>query len=336
MQISLSKKPRISVLILVHHRLELLKLCLESLENHVFSEDWELLLILNDASLEVENWLRAYSVETKLPIRMHVVQPSRPGAARILGANYASGDVILFLDDDIELFQDIVSECKILFSDPSIAAAGGANLTPKTSVPLARASGYAMASYLGAASMSQRYFVQNAQYFANEHSLILCNLAVRKDNFKKYSFPRHFVSNEENILLQQLENSGAKLICSPLLAVYHHRRSTVRGLAEQNFKYGMGRAQNILAYPLSISALYFLPMFFLFSHFFLNKFPLLFFIYGILIFTQTMVELFRSRDTKAIILLPLVFYITHIFYGIGFFVGLISWAWRKRVLCETA
>ena len=126
------------------------------------------------------------------------------------------------------------------------------------------------------------------------------------------------------------------MISSGALAVYHQRRNSWHGLFEQNFKYGRGRAQNILLLPSSASPLYFVPTGFLLYLIFAFYFPLPLFLYlcGALLFSaRTFV---KTKDWLACSYQPLVYFCTHIAYGAGFFYGNMEWFWRKGKLCEAA
>ncbi len=259
------------------------------------------------------------------PLALVEIPECLPGAARNFGVRVARAPVLFFLDDDIECFQDVITAAVELFRDPGMAAAGGANLTPPGSGAIARATGGAMSTWLGAASMRRRYRLQG-EGESNEHGLILCNLAVRKTIFEtERGFPTYLVSNEENVLLQRLAAKRAKLWASPRLAVFHRRRETWVGLCAQAAKYGAGRAQNLRIVPGSFRILYFLPSFFLI---YLAGLPALaaflgmaavlpLGVYAMLVVRASVALAFRLRDPAQILGLA-IFPCLHLSYGGGF------------------
>jgi glycosyltransferase involved in cell wall biosynthesis len=324
-----------------HKSAELLARAVNSIRAHS-PASWELVLVLNGALEPVRKQAELWLKDADFPLLVVEIEGKRPGAARNVGVKEARAPLLLFLDDDIECFQDLVAASIELFRDPKLQAAGGANLTPPASGPLERASGILMQSYFGAANMRARY-KSGLQREAGEHALILCNLAVRKDSFEaKGGFAQGLVSNEENLLLQQMELEGAKLLHSPRLAVYHRRRDTWLGTAQQAAKYGAGRAQNLLVYPTSFRFLYLLPAAFLI---YLLTLPLSFFclgaialfpaaLYLLLSFWHTVWEFFSKRDA-ALLLLPLLYPLVHLSYGVGFFRAMFRWGFcRKKLACE--
>lgn len=319
----------------------LLERAVESLRRHS-RQDWELVLVLNGAAEEVRQLGERWLAQDAFPLLLLEVSGQRPGAARNHGVRAARAPLVLFLDDDIELFQDLVAATRDLFRDPAVQAAGGANLTPPGSGALERASGAAMESYFGAAGMRARY-AGAPEGPASEHGLILCNLAVRKSVFEaEGGFQKQLVSNEENLLLQRLEASGARLLHSPRLAVYHLRRPTWLGTAQQAAKYGAGRAQNLLIFPATFRFYYLAPAALLLYT--LAALPLAAIfgstallpaaVYAGLALAHALLGALRKRD-PALLLLPLVYPLIHLSYGAGFLRACFRWGFnRKSLACE--
>lgn len=336
--------PKITVIMIGHRRADLLQRAVESLLRYTTRKDWELVLLLNGNAPSIEQFAVDLEKSARIPfLQVLRLEECRPGAARNHGIRVARGEILLFLDDDIEVFQDILSSALELFQDSALKVAGGANLTPPKSGALERATGQAMASFWGAASMRWRYRSRKHVQAVNEHALILCNLAIRKELFflDLGVFPRHFVSNEENLFLQRLESLGAKMLATPALAVFHVRRSTWQGLAEQNFKYGKGRAQNCLFLPESFRSYYLLPSLFVFYCFLTALFfttvpwsawPLA--LYAAIALGFSAIDLWKSGDLAAFFFQPFCYFFIHCSYGLGFFSGILQWSWRRGKLCE--
>jgi len=343
----MEKQIEISVIMIGHKRVDILARAIGSLLRHAKKSSWELILVLNGYYPEVEAYAAGLEENKQLFLKIIRVEECRPGAARNFGIQQAQGKVILFLDDDIELYQDILSSVIQMFKDPKLMVAGGANLTPPDSTAFERATGYAMASFFGAASMRWRYRSFSKICSVSEHALILCNLAIRRELFlnREDQFPQHLVSNEENLLLQRLEEKNALMISSPDLAVYHRRRTTFLGLFQQSFKYGKGRAQNCLYLPSSFHWIYLLPSFVV-SYFlvfllvlnftFLNKtiFLIPAFFYLTLALFSAIYQLFFTKDFSAFVYQIICYFLIHFGYGIGFLNGVFGWGWRRKKLCE--
>jgi hypothetical protein len=339
-------RPSLSVVMIGHRSADLLSRAIASLLRHSpagGTTPWELVLLVNGEDKAVGDFAAELLGAESLPMSVVRVPERRPGAARNAALRAARAPVLFFLDDDIECFQDIIGAAACLFGDPALVAAGGANLTPPASGALARATGGVMGSRLGAAGMSRRYRLTE-EGEADEHGLILCNLAVRREIFdRENGFAAHLISNEENVLLQRLAAKGARLVSSPRLAVYHRRRDTWSGLCAQAAKYGAGRAQNLLLVPESLRPLYFLPL--LFTGY-LAALPALVAYYGAaqllpaalylaVAALSSMARALWLRD-PAQLLGVFVFPALHVSYGLGFLRALLAWTWRRADLREHA
>jgi hypothetical protein len=115
---------------------------------------------------------------------------------------------------------------------------GGPNDTPPSSTRFQFVQGAVLASMVGSGPVRRRYGAHPAGT-AGDQAFILCNLAVRRDVMVR--FPDDFLCAEENALLSDLRHNEVVMYYAPELAVYHERRPTPRGFAQQMHKYGRGR-----------------------------------------------------------------------------------------------
>ncbi|MCO5141642.1 MAG: glycosyltransferase [Oligoflexia bacterium] len=328
------ENPSISVVMIAHRDVALLRAALTSIKKHFLKGRWELILVNNGNYPGISDVIQWAVNNFTQEVVVVDTKETQPGAARNLGVARAKGKILLFLDDDIECFSDLVAEVEQIFEQYAISVAGGPNLTPKNSNSFQKASGYAMESFFGAGPMSARY-AKKGEMECDEHSLILCNLAVRRDDFVQFKgFPLGFASSEENYFMQQVSSSGGAMFFSDRLAVFHKRRANLSSFLQQIEKYALGRAQNLLVFPQSFSFLYFIPTFFFFYLISLPFFreqafylwPL--YTYMGLSFFSAISLCWRKKSILALatfFLFPLI----HIVYGKTLFMGLLFW-FRKR------
>lgn len=174
------------------------------------------------------------------PVRLFELPKSSPAGSRNEVVREASAPILIFLDDDVEVPRDLLRHFRETMSDQSVAVAGGPNLTPPSSPEFERLAGRVLGSALGAGPVRARYTARPAAE-ADERSLILCNLAVRRSAFA--DFDADLACAEENELLARLTKSGARMVYRPELAVFHHRRPSLNAHLRQMLKYGFGRGQ---------------------------------------------------------------------------------------------
>lgn len=229
-------EPLVSVCIVSGRRGLLLRACLESLQAQENAPAFEL-LVCADADSGVGSMVKEYFPEAEI---VHVPK-TLPGAARNELLPRAKGDILFFLDDDIiappHLLRRLVT---LMEQNPDVGVFGGPNVTPPGSSRFQVVQGAVLASPIGAGPVRRRYgdhpFGQ-----ADERSFILCNLAVRREAM--VPFDTDLVCAEENAVLLELKRRHLGMLYDPDLAVYHERRDTPRGFAQQMFKYGRGRGQ---------------------------------------------------------------------------------------------
>jgi hypothetical protein len=169
-----------------------------------------------------------------------------PGERRNGVTHLARGAVVLFLDDDVEVEPDILEALASTFADPLVIVAGGPNLTPPAAPRFEQVSGRVLGSLLGSGPVRHRYST-GTEKPGRSRSLTLCNLAIRREFVVAQPFAAELVCAEENELLGRV--AGGKIVHTPALAVYHHRRPGLYRHARQLFKYGLGRGQVVARHP---------------------------------------------------------------------------------------
>jgi GT2 family glycosyltransferase len=230
------RPPLFSVVMVTHGRHELLDACLASLQVQVHPPGLELLVCLHDDAGAAE------VVHRRFPAAEIVeIEHALPGMARNLLIERARGDILVFLDDDIELRPDFLAHlADQVHRFPEVAIFGGPNLTPPNSSRFQVVQGAVLASLVATGPVRRRYGDHPAQ-LANERYFTLCNLAVRRTEMPLFD-PR-LVCAEENAALAEMESRGLRMRYDPELVAFHERRDGYRSFCRQMFKYGRGRGQ---------------------------------------------------------------------------------------------
>lgn len=191
------------------------------------------------------------------------------------------GDILYFLDDDVIPPEGFAARVEAAFAaHPEAGVIGGPNLTPEGASAFERAQGVLLASKFGAAGMSRRYR-DALPGPADESSLILCNLGIRREAMGELSFEDGLASGEENLLLWRLSKRGVGMRFEPALALAHRRRGTLAEFLRQVFRSGLGRMQGAWRAPGSLRIVHVLPAIGLFL------FPLYpFYVVAVLLFSS--------------------------------------------------
>jgi cellulose synthase/poly-beta-1,6-N-acetylglucosamine synthase-like glycosyltransferase len=261
-------------------------------------------------------------------VEVLVTEGFQPSRQRNLAAASSSGEILYFLDDDSRVSPGFLARAVRHYIDPRVAVAGGPSLTPDSDGTLQHTFAMVFTSIFGGGGMRNRYRRSGVVRSTGDHELILCNLSFRRDIFLAAGgFHEGLYPNEENELLERIAREGWRLIHDPDLFIYRSQRSTLRAFSRQLFGYGRGRGEQTVISG-GIRPITLVPALFaiyLMSLSFANNpvyyIPLLCYLITVML-VAVMAALGCGRIQSAI-LLPLVFPLFHICYGIGLIWGVI-------------
>ena len=251
-----SAAPAISVCIVTGRRGRLLDACLESLVKQRDAPPFEVLVIADGDPLVVD------AVHRWLPdARVAVISRALPGSARNWLIKEATGDLLLFLDDDVTVRDDLLARLvEIAAEHPDCGVYGGPNVTPSGSTGFQYVQGAVLSSIVGAGPVRRRYG-KHPEGEADERFFTLCNLAVRREDM--VPFADDIICAEENAMLAELARKHVRMHYDPRLIAYHERRGDWRGFARQMLKYGRGRGQLLARNRRTFRLPYLVPSLFL-------------------------------------------------------------------------
>lgn len=260
MSISDTASPFVSILIVTRHRADWLRQCIESIESAELPWPLEIIVMVNGDCAETVAWLRI-----RPSISWRCCIQTTPAGARNRALPLTTGKFVCFLDDDVcvpqkyfRVFQDLLAVY------PEVEIAGGPDATFTDASYIEYAIGLALMSPLSTAHTRWRHSGGRGTgvRVADEGSLILCNLWMRRDLIPRESrlFDERFRRGEENVLLNQ--HRGRVMLHDPTLFVYHRRKTNFSAFFRAVFFSGFFRAQSFCLYPTSIRAVYFVPTLF--------------------------------------------------------------------------
>ena len=230
---------KLSVIVASHNRAESLLNFLREIELQIVPNgtQWEVLVVDNNSS-EKTRALIAASLQPNSP-RIRYLSEVRPGKSLALntGIRQASGDVLVFTDDDCIPDPHWLANIACQFaSDPSLGALGGrVELFDKRDRPVS------IRSFPNKTPISFR-----DQVFTY---LIGANMAIRRRVFDVIGFFDPFLgpgtkahAMEDLDLLYRVFKKKFTMVYSPEALVYHnHGRTTETQIRELNYRYAMSR-----------------------------------------------------------------------------------------------
>lgn len=247
----------LAVLIITHHRAELLEKCLQSIElqkDHTFNIKYHILI--NGSDSLAEQLLESKNIpfianEKPLPV----------GEARNLLLDRVASEYICFLDDDIILPEGYFHQAEqIISTDPSLDIFGGPDQNAPGSSIFQSTLSLVMESFFATGPTNKRHKIEKtSSEEADEVSLTLCNFWAKPQVFKKHRFPKAFKRNEENFLLAMLKSEGIKMQRIPQMFVFHHRKVSLWKIARVLFLAGVYRTVSNIYFPKGAKLIFFIP-----------------------------------------------------------------------------
>lgn len=275
----------------------------------------------------------------------------RPAEKRDLALQYAQGEILAFIDDDVYPDVGWLAAAVERFANPKVAAVGGPMLTPLDDSLLEKAGGWVWASYLGSGGAGTYRCLPQKEREVDDYPT--ANLLVRKSDFAAVGgFDSNFWPGEDTKLCLDLTKKlGKKIIYDPAVLVYHHRRALFVPHLRQIRGYGLHRGYFARILPETSRRLgYFLPSLFVlgvtlgtplvflssilhfpFSIFFSASYFLLYTSYFILLLATGLWVYLKSHDPRlGLLVIPGIF-LTHIYYGIMFLRGFFAKDVKRNV-----
>lgn len=170
---------------------------------------------------------------------------------------------------------------------------------------------------------------------------IFCGM-YRREVFEKVGLYNELLPrSEDNDMNQRIREAGYRLCYSPDIVYYQRTRATLGGMLRQKYLNGYWIGKTMGINPKCFSIYHFVPFAFVLGILLTTLLwtlgcPLLGILmwsaYGLLVLACTAAELGKESWNPAKLLLPLVFLLLHVCYGIGTLVGLVEMPfWVRKV-----
>ena len=322
----------VSIIIAVKAYCENLKECVSKCLELDF-EDYEI-IILPDSSLPQEGIL------SHPKVRIIPTGDVAPPKKRDIGAKEATGEILAFLDDDTYPKKEWLKEAVNIFKESdNFGCVCGPAVTPRGDSILQKGSGLVYASSLVSGNHVFRYIPKERREVFDFPS---CNFLIRKDLFNQVGgFDKPFWPGEDTFLCLKVLKADKKMIYSPRVQVYHHRRNLFKGHLNQIKSYALHRGYFAKKYPkTSLRFEYFIPSLFvivllaggvasLSSSLTAGIYSVILTMYLIFILTSSLILVFGVKESrinriKLLFLTSCGIFLTHITYGIYFIKGLLA------------
>lgn len=249
----------------------------------------------------------------------------------------ATGDVIIRVDAHARIPRNFVSRNVYNLNQGEFVVGGGRpNITSDVSswkLTLLAAED----SLFGSSVASYRRPATQKEYLDS-----LFHAAYRREVIQKVGgFNENLGRTEDNEFHYRIRKAGYKLCCCPDIISYQHSRNNLKDMIRQKYSNGRWIGLTLSECPGCLSYFHFAPFAFVMmiiisSIIALLGFPILLYtlllVYGMFDIVNT-VGCFTTKNLQPqFALLPIIFPILHVSYGIGTIVGLIQIpSWQKKI-----
>lgn len=254
-----------------------------------------------------------------------------PADKRDMALKYARGELFAFIDDDAYPREDWLINAIGYFDDPNVGAVGGPAVTAPDDDIWQQASGKVYESFLCSGGYTYRYLPKEEREVDDLPSV---NLIVRRDVFESVGGydSNYYPGEDTKLCLDIIKKAEKKIIYSPKVLVYHHRRRMFKQHLKQATNYAKHRGYFAKALPeTSCKLAYFIPSLFVIGlvvgpilAYFI---PILWKVYFGVIILYVLLLIMSIHDTKSVKVWILTFagiVATHVGYGLCFIRGLCS------------
>lgn len=325
-----NNKPTVSVVLPVRNEGRFIASVLQALSEQEYPRDnFEIIVVDGKSTDDTVSVARQFADRFS---RFQVIEnPKRlSSAARNLGYRAASGDFILYIDGHCHIPSKrlIADMVEIFRRSGADALCRPQPLTAGPQTWFQQAVSLARSSHLGHALDSTIYGNQERVVPAASSGAM-----YRREVFAKIGeYDENFDACEDVEFNTRVDKAGLKAMISPALTVEYAARATLRGLFRQLYRYGYGRWKLFRKHPATLGVGTLIPVIFVLGLFLL---PIAWLVslkagvilsvpYVVYLFTVTAISLHLARKHRfsLVFILPLIFFVIHFAFGIGFIVAM--------------
>ena len=175
---------------------------------------------------------------------------------------------------------------------------------------------------------------------AKKYVSTLAHAAYSREVFQRVGgYDERLARTEDNEIHYRMKQAGFKFLLDPEIQSFHHARNTFSKMLKQKFMNGYWIGLTLGISPKCFSIYHFAPLIFVLTiicgvglSLFGNVIPILALsvIYLSFNMLNTIVSISRRRFEFSYLLLPILFFLLHVYYGVGTLKGIIIMPFWKR------
>lgn len=303
-----------SIIVPIYNRPKEVSELLESI-HRLDKKPQEVILVEDGSTVPCEEIAKAW--ELRLPIKYLYKKNSGPGSSRNFGAEYATGEYLIFLDSDCLLPQTYFNVLDRYLHLDAVDLFGGPDAAHKDFTSVQKAISQTMTGFFttggirGGGEGMDRFYPRSF------------NMGVKREVFFDLGGFGSLRFGEDLDFSMRAVKAGYRVARFPEAWVYHKRRATFRQFFKQVYNSGMARVYLYHLHPGTIKLVHVLPSVFVIGSLILLfltfiwhwAFVLPLFIYAVMLYAEAV---FRTKNTLVSLLSIPAGVIQLSGYGLGF------------------
>lgn len=325
----------VSLLVAMRNEAGYIERCIRSLLAQDYPAD-KLEVFIFDGQSTDDSWQIAEQLIKNRPLFFLRSNPERiQSEAWNKGVAQSRGDVVGIVSAHSTLAPNYVSKAVEVLQRTKADMVGGP-VRAQSENFIGEVIAVAMSTPFGVGGANFRYTDKEL-----ETDTVFMGLCRRDMYMRIGGFDEEMIRNQDDELSYRLTRNGGKIVCSPLIRSEYFSRSTLPSLWKQYYQYGYYKVRVLQKHPRQMRLRQFVPFAFVLAlivsallAFISLLRPLSWMIPAIYILANLLASLYTaaSRGWKYLPLLPIVFAILHLSYGLGFLAGLFKFwnRWNDR------
>lgn len=316
----------VTIIIPVRNEEKTIKRCLDS----ILALDYPNfeVIIINDGSTDRTGEILQGYLSNQKKIKIIESEGVGPSEARNLGIKLARGEFVAFTDADCIVHKEWLNELLKGFTDENVVGVGGNQLSPEDETYFGRD----VQNFMKMIGFMTHYIKKDGFTIVESKNNPTCNEMYRRKIFYEVGgFLSGFWPGEDTELDYRIKKKGYKLSHNPRAIVYHYRSENIREYRKMMHNYGKAQAYLIKKYGF-FRRIHYVPIvtlvFLITEVFIFLKFPFMGILLMALIFvTLTLYFLFNTNDPRKIFRYFELFFVTLLFWNLGFLKQIIKNKW---------
>jgi succinoglycan biosynthesis protein ExoA len=324
--------PLVSLLVAMRNEAEHIGRCISSILAQDYPNECLEVLIFDGCSSD-NSWQIVENLIKGMQNYCLLTNPDRiQSAAWNLGIQLSQGKIIGIISGHVELASDYISKAIETLQRTQTDMVGGP-VQARSHDLLGDSIALAMSTPFGVGGAKFRYIKTE-----EETDTVFMGLCWRSLYLRIGGFDEELVRNQDDEFSYRLLQNGGRIVCNPSIRSYYYNRSTALALWRQYYQYGYWKVRVLQKHPRQMQPRQFVPPVFVTSLLGAALLSLFWSIGDWLLFTVVVCYLIANlsaslytawrRGWRFLFLLPIIYGILHLSYGLGFLVGLFHFANR--------